>query len=422
MSLLRFVHAADLHLDSPFTGLTRVAPDIASYLRDATFRAYDGIIDLCLREKVDALLVAGDVYDSADRSLRAQLKFVDGLRRLDDAGIRSFVCHGNHDPLDGWQARLSFPPGCHRFGAKVEGVPFDLVASDRAIVYGVSYPRRDVRESLIPRFPIPKSGVFSIGLLHCNVDGNTEHDSYAPCTTDDLAATGIDYWALGHVHNRKVLRQEGPTVVYPGNPQGRHPKEVGARGVYVVDVSESGTVSLEFQAVDSVRWENVDLSINGLETEQDLLNLIRDRMERATQHADGRHLIYRVEIHGYGPLHHSLRRPGFVDDITEHINEWWVDQAPFVWCEHVHVTTTVPFDREERSQAADFMGDLLRLIDETRSDDDGLDRLSTELQALFTHARVKRYLRDFVPSREDIRALLIEAETRCVQELIEEAT
>ena len=117
MTKLRFIHTADLHLDSPFTGLKAAAPpNVADALYKATFEAYKSIIDLCIAERVDALLVAGDIYDSADRSLRAQRAFVDGLNRLDEEGIRAFICHGNHDPLDGWEARLTYPPNCHRFG------------------------------------------------------------------------------------------------------------------------------------------------------------------------------------------------------------------------------------------------------------------------------------------------------------------
>ena len=125
MPSLKFVHTADLHLDSPFVGMRNEAPEhVADDLCRATFDAYANIIDLCIEEQVHALLIAGDVYDGGDRSFRAQLKFGDGLQRLDDAGIRSFVCHGNHDPLDGWEARLELPAGCVRFGPEVEGVPF----------------------------------------------------------------------------------------------------------------------------------------------------------------------------------------------------------------------------------------------------------------------------------------------------------
>ena len=276
MTRLKFVHAADLHLDSPFRGIRSEAPDyVADTLRRATFDAYENIISLCLREGVDALLVAGDVYDGADRSLRAQLKFVDGLALLDGAGIRSFVCHGNHDPLDGWEARLSLPLGCVRFGPEVSGEPVFPGAPERAAVYGVSYPTREVRENLTPLFTKASlDGGFGIGLLHANVGGNPNHDSYAPCTVVDLAETGFDYWALGHVHTRQVLRQERPTVVYPGNPQGRHPLETGERGVYLVEVDDYGAVSLDFRPVDVVRWETLEVGIAGLDTEQELLDAV----------------------------------------------------------------------------------------------------------------------------------------------------
>ena len=185
MPKLRFVHAADLHLDSPFRGIRNEAPDhVAETLSSATFDAYQNIVNLCLQERVDALLVAGDVYDGADRSLRAQLRFVDGLAQLERVGIRSFICHGNHDPLDGWQARLDLPAGCIRFGSEVEGFPVFPEEPKRAMVYGVT---REVRANLTPYFDGTGSDHgFMIGLLHANVGGNQDHDSYAPCTVSDL--------------------------------------------------------------------------------------------------------------------------------------------------------------------------------------------------------------------------------------------
>ena len=275
MSKLKFVHTADLHLDSPFIGLKAVAPDnVTGALLDATFEAYDNIINLCIDEQVDALLIAGDVYDGADRSLRAQLKFVEGLRRLGAASISSFVCHGNHDPLNGWEAKLDLPDRCVRFGDDVTGAPVFPDEPERAVVYGISYAQREVRENLSPRFHnLPRSG-FNIGLLHANVGGNTSHDSYAPCSISDLSETAIDYWALGHVHTRDVMRKEAPSIVYPGNPQGRHPNELGARGVYLVEVNESGEIRLEFRAVDVIRWQRRELNIADLVDEQGMLDAI----------------------------------------------------------------------------------------------------------------------------------------------------
>ncbi len=252
MAKLRFIHAADLHLDSPFHGIRSEAPGhVAETLRRATFDAYNNIIDLCLQERVDALLVAGDVYDGADRSLRAQLQFVEGLKRLDAGGIRSFICHGNHDPLDGWEAQLDLPAGCVRFESEVTSTLMFPDEPDRATVYGVSYLRREVRENLAPLFrEVVSSGGFNVGLLHANVGGNPNHGSYSPCSVTDLEETSIDYWALGHVHTRQVLRQQGPAVVYPGNPQGRHPNKPGARGVYLVEVDDAGAVRMNFHSAE----------------------------------------------------------------------------------------------------------------------------------------------------------------------------
>ena len=454
MPRLRFVHAADLHLDSPFRGIRSEAPDyVADTLRRATFDAYENIISLCLREGVDALLVAGDVYDGADRSLRAQLKFVDGLNRLDGAGIRSFVCHGNHDPLDGWEARLALPPGCVRFGPEVTGEPVFPNAPERAMVYGASYPRRVVEENLSLRFrEIPAfagmtegagvtsnfsgmtmagiSAGFSIGLLHANVGGNTGHDNYSPCTVTDLAETAIDYWALGHVHTRQALRQERPTVVYPGNPQGRHPLETGARGVYLVEVDDYGAVNLDFRPVDVVRWETLEVGIAGLETEQELLDAVDFAVASCANAAGGRSVVFRLTLSGRGPLHRWLRSAGTMDELRERINEQYppstssaLPTSPgrgWLWCERIQADTASPVDREQVVRREDFAGDLARLGGELREDPVALGELRDVLRALYVNSNAAPYLRGYMPSDGELRELLAAAEDECLASLVNE--
>ena len=416
---LRFVHTADLHLDSPFTGLKTAAPEnVSSTLYSATFQAYENIIDLCISEQVDALLIAGDVYDGADRSLRAQRKFVEGLERLHDHGIRSFVCHGNHDPLDGWEARLSPPPSCHRFGPTFEAVPVFEDEPGRAVVHGVSYPKRDVKANLVRRLGEVEPGPVSIGLLHANVGGDPNHGAYAPCSLDDLAQTGIDYWALGHVHTRKVLSEQAPTVVYPGNPQGRHANETGPRGVYLVEIDDSRQVRLDFRAVDVVRWERLSLDISDMESEQDLLDSLDRCLEDAFERTEGRPMVARVTLSGRGPLYHSLRRPDFVEDLSEEINGQWADQSPFVWCERIENETASPFNREERLQGSDFVADFLRLCDQAKSDAELRMRLTASLPELYGHHRFKRYLRDEEPTGEAIGAIVEEAEAIAIDLLL----
>ena len=419
MSIIRFVHAADLHLDSPFKGLSDVQPDIAARLRNATFDAYQNIIDLCISERVDALLVAGDVFDGADRSLSAQLSFMAGLRRLDQADIRSFICHGNHDPLNGWEANLPFPEGAVRFGPDVERVPVFPDDPDRAVVYGISYPEREVRHNLIPQFRTAGGERASIGLVHANVGSDTGHDPYAPCTLEDLERTKFDYWALGHVHTRDVLRAQSPAVVYPGNPQGRHPNETGARGVYLVDIADSGEVSLDFRAVDTVRWESLEVGIADLENEQELVEVVDRAVDDARDAADGRDLVIRLTLTGRGPMHASLVREGFVEDVQNQLNDTWSRRRPFTYCERISNATSPDVDRDERVQAEDFVGDLLRLVDSFEDEPQLLDGLYSELEPLYGNAKASRYLRDLKPTPDELVAILKSAEDICVDMLLE---
>jgi exonuclease SbcD len=421
MARLRFVHAADLHLDSPFKGIRDLAPQqVAETLCRATFDAYEKIIGLCIRERVDALLVAGDIFDSADRSLRAQLRFVDGLARLESAGIRSFICHGNHDPLNGWEARLALPSGCHRFAGEVAGAVVFSEEPERAVVYGISYPQREVRENLVSRFTNIQPGGFTIGLLHANVDSNPDHDSYSPCTMDDLMRPPIDYWALGHVHSRQVLRQHHPAIVYPGNPQGRHPNETGARGVYLVDVSDSGEIALRFEAVDIVRWELLEVDIRNLETEQELLDAIGQKVAACSEATEGRPVVFRLVLGGRGALHRSLVHPGAVGDILEQINGAWAAQSPWAWCERVQLATALPLDREQILLREDFVGDLSRLCGELQSDAKALSELQQTLRELYHHHNAGQYLRGYLPENDELCALIAAAREECLTALVEE--
>ena len=417
---IRFVHAADLHLDSPFTGLKAAAPaDVANALYHATFDAYENIINLCISEQVDALLVAGDVFDGADRSLRAQLKFVEGLKKLDTQGIRSFVCHGNHDPLDGWQARLDYPPGCRRFGPEWEAVPV-FEDPDRALIHGISYRKRDVTENLALRLGNVDPGPFSIGLVHGNVGNNPEHGAYAPCSLDDLAQSGVHYWALGHVHTRQVLNEQGPTVVYPGNPQGRHPNETGARGVYLVEVDDGGKVGLKFRPMATVRWERLQIDIDPFKTEQDLLNALHEGMQGVVDGAGGQSVVVRVRLTGRGELNRNLRRPNAIEDLVEAINQEWAERSPFVWCERIEDASASPFDRQARLKGSDFLAEVLRTADRAKTDPELLSKLGAGLSDLYQHHRFRRYLSKSAPGEEETAALVEEAEAVAVDLLAED--
>lgn len=426
----RFVHAADLHLDSPFKGIRETEPRVADILRRATFDAYTRVIDLCVDRHVDALLVAGDVFDGADRSLAAQIQFVRGLERLHAAGIRAFICHGNHDPLDGWGAHLAMPPNVHRFGARAEAVPVDPHSSSGPVVCGISYPRREIRSSLVPGFPAPEPGRVTIGLLHANVGTSTGHEAYAPCTVEELVATGYHYWALGHVHTRALLRDESPPVVYPGNTQGRHPNERGARGVYLVEADDNGlgghvTMSAEFVATDSVRWEQVDLKIDGIEDDAALFGRLQTRVDDIVTRAEDRHLVYRVCLDGRGPLHGWLGCAGNIDDLISELNKVYGGRQPFAFCGGIVDGTKSRLDRVALAESKDFIGDFLALTSLAGDPAGGDDALVAELQQalapLYDNTRARKYFGNSLPTTDEVRDIVAAAEDVALRLLVDEA-
>ncbi|MGB8993409.1 MAG: DNA repair exonuclease [Desulfobaccales bacterium] len=364
-----FVHCADLHLDSPCEGIHAAAPNIAAVLREATFRALDRVIDLAITEQVDFIIVAGDVHDGENRSLRAQLRFRDALWQASEAGIPSFIAHGNHDPLSGWEAHLAMPAMVTRFGGQgVECFPVRRHGATLAHIYGLSYPVREVRANLAPQFRRRPEAPFAIGVLHCNVGGDPNHDNYAPCGLEDLAAAGMDYWALGHIHSRKILRDQEPWVVYPGNTQGRNWREMGPRGCYLVRVDAARRLTPTFVATDVVRWFRHDLDIGGLSTWDDLLDALDRVREEVRAAAEGRAAILRFNLVGRGELHRELaRRIDLERDLAEPLRDGEAERPDFVWVESVRHRSRPPLDLDQRRLVQDFVGDFLNAAQRLRA-------------------------------------------------------
>lgn len=388
MDSFRFVHAADLHIDSPFAGIGDADNRVATRLREATYKAFQNLVDLCIRTEADFLVIAGDVYDGADRSVRAQLRFRDGLSELADRGIQTFVVHGNHDPLDGWQSSISWPGGVHIFGATPEWKNIEKNGEVVAAVQGMSYPTGEVTDNLAVQFSPPQSGsIFAIGLLHANVGGNSAHTNYAPCTVEDLSASGIDYWALGHVHTRQTLKRAAPVIAYPGNTQGRHPNETGARGALVVDVDPSGASKTEFVPLDVVRWERSEVDISSIETIDSLDSAIRQLTDNLSVQAEGRDVICRVTLVGRGPLHEQMAAEGAVDDLLEAARSTWSGSSPWVWVERIVDSTRPAIDIEQRAKQDDFLGATLKRAQLSSIESTEIDRLTEVVSDVYSGRR-----------------------------------
>ncbi|MFV1965185.1 MAG: exonuclease SbcCD subunit D [Pirellulaceae bacterium] len=423
MPAFSFVHSADLHLDSPFLGLGRLPEGengVVQELREATFRAFDSVIDLCICRKADFLLVAGDVYDGADRSLQAQLRFRNGLRRLIEAGIRAYVVHGNHDPLDGWADSLQMPDGVHGFGPELDSVVFEKEGVPVARIHGISYPTRKIGKRFGKGFQRRGDEPFQIGLFHCNAGGDTRYDPYAPRSVSELAESNLNYWALGHIHESVVLRKADPFVGYPGNTQGRHINEAGPRGCFFVRVTAEGNLEAEpdFVATDTVRWLVSDVAIEGLETMESLLERIDEKMDELAGQAEERPVVTRITFRGRGPLHRSLARPSAARDLLDELHDLGTARTPFIWVEKLVLRTRPQFDLDARREAQDFLGDLLRLIDDIRRSPDEMADLQGVLADLYEHRRASKILDP--PDEDALRILLDEAESRCADLLLQE--
>jgi exonuclease SbcD len=414
-----FVHTADLHLGTPFQGISGTSETVRGKLATATYDAFKQIISYAIEHRVDFLLVAGDIFDSAERSLRAQLAFLAGLKRLEDAGIQVFIAHGNHDPLDGWSAALDWPANARIFGGGgVERMIFHKDGQAMAEILGISFAHRDITDNLTTLFPTPSPGLFSIGLLHCNV-GSTGFENYAPCSLQDLVSSGMDYWALGHVHTRACLHERDPLVAYPGNPQGLHARETGARGFLHVRVDKLGEARSQFIPSDAVRWTQDVLSINGMVRDADLQTALHQSLERIRQENGGRPTICRLALEGRGPIHANLARINYTSGLADSCREAEEGREDFVWVEEIEDRTQPSLDRNELLVRGDFTGDLVRLIEATITSEEGRAELEAPLSPVFQDARLCRLLEP--PDEETLMELYRQAETLCLDKLLPEA-
>jgi DNA repair protein SbcD/Mre11 len=359
--MFSFVHAADLHLDTPFTGLCHLPERVLRQIKDSTFLAYDRLIDFCIEHCVDFLLIAGDIYDSSDRSLRAQLHFREGLVRLAEHGIAVFIVHGNHDPLDGYRAALDWPSSVHFFsGKEVESIPFIKEGKEAARIYGMSYPTSKVTDNIAKKYQKMPGTNLNIGLLHANVGGVSTHSNYAPCQLDDLVQSQFDYWALGHIHVRQVLRAAHPAVIYPGNIQGRNRKEAGEKGCYLVSVSDQGEMQYSFHALDVVRWLELELDLTDCLTEEELIGKMDQAVGTGRESAGDRPVIMQLTLTGATPLTPLLMQDAFLEDLAEQFRDI---ESPFCWVQAIHVQTTReltgidPFLQDMWDQVQQLKGD-----------------------------------------------------------------
>jgi DNA repair exonuclease SbcCD nuclease subunit len=340
----RFVHTADVHLDSPLATLALRDPALAELIGGATRKAFVAVIDLCLAERVDALLIAGDLYDGEQTSMKTARFLADQLKRLDEAGVAAFIIRGNHDAESRITRELTLPESIKVFAGRAEAVSLTRGGLEVA-VHGVSFAHKHAPESLLPKFRAPIPGSVNIGIMHTSLNGSPGHDLYAPCALSDLHGAGFDYWALGHVHQRFEERGRA-TIVMPGNPQGRDINEAGRKSATLVAITDDRKIAIEERLTSVAQFERLRIDLAGLDDWGEALKRIEKGLLAARVAAPSEHLVARLTLAGATPLAWRLRSDA--DLLAEEsrmagaaIGKTWIDKIELD-CAAPRATGTAP--------------------------------------------------------------------------------
>ncbi len=354
--MFRFLHAADVHLDSPLVGLARYESAPVEAVRGATRRAFANLVGVAIDEEVAFVLLAGDLYDGDWKDYRTGLFFVGQMAKLRDARIPVFVVAGNHDAASQLTKNLRPPDNVHFFSTKKPETRL-LEAFDVAI-HGQGFASRAVTEDLAAAYPVADPDLFHVGLLHTSLNGREGHATYAPTSSEVLAQKGYQYWALGHVHKREVVSKD-PWIVFPGNLQGRHAREVGPKGCTLVTVEDGAISHIEERHVDVLRWSVCRVDVNDVTTTNDVLDRVSRALTADANHVEGRALAARVEVTGRATCH---------DEISANTDHWIEEiralavgvSSADVWVERVRFATDRPIDLSALAARDDALGSFLR--------------------------------------------------------------
>ncbi len=331
MDEFKFLHVADIHLDSPLVGLSKYEGVPVEEIRLATRTALTNAVDLAIDEKVEFVVISGDIYDGDWPHFGTGLFFCSEMGRLERAGIEVFLLYGNHDADSVLTKKLPLPDNVHTFRSnKAHTIPHKRTGT---AIHGRSYKEKDTRENLASQYPEAVPGVLNIGVLHTALSGRPPHAPYAPCSVAELAAKGYQYWALGHVHDFEVVSTD-PYIVYPGNLQGRTIREAGGKGAVLVTVTD-GMISIEPERrlLDSVRWFHARVDLTGVDRQESFNELVRSALEEALEHSDALPTVVRLSLTGTTPLHSWLISRQ--DQVKQDVRAIAVSLSKELWVEKI---------------------------------------------------------------------------------------
>ncbi len=380
---MKFIHTADIHLDSPLVGLAAYQDAPVQQLRTVTRDAFSRLVDAAIEEEVDFMVIAGDLYDGSWKDYNTGHYFCREMGRLNKAKIPVYLLYGNHDSESEMTKKLSLPSNVNVFESRKPSTY--RIEALKVALHGRSYREAATFENLASSYPEPIAGWLNIGVLHTALGGYAAHQPYAPCSLDELTVKGYDYWALGHVHEHAIL-QKDPWIVYPGNLQGRHIREIGERGAVLVTADETGIQSVERLCVDMLRWYVVDVDASVAATLQEVASLAGRAIEQLIFEVTApMHLALRVRIIGKTTTHGELF--GLETQLREEILGQVASQgADRIWVEKVKIETESSVDSLNINTRSDAISELQGFLDEIDEDKQFHEFLLSELKPLADRA------------------------------------
>ena len=404
---VRFIHCADLHLDSLFKTKTNLPPILLNQLRSSTFEAFDRLIEEAINCSVDFVLIVGDLYDEELRSLQAQVHLRRGFAKLEKEGIDVFLSYGNHDYINGAKYPIQFPSNVHIFESEdIESFVFYKNGEAAARIYGFSYEHKRVTERKVEQYERVPGATLHIAMLHGSVESNTDHDVYAPFLVEEMYKKQMDYWALGHIHKRQIVSQD-PPVIYPGNIQGRSRKESGAKGCYVVDLNQSHSKQT-FLPLHEFVYKRMTVDCTQLESPEEL----EGKLEGAKQSLETDcAVMLEVELQSTSGLLNKWKTSGVLEDWVGVVNESESLSDHWVWIDTVHILDRPSWNEEELKQGQHFTGALLHEAEQITD-----DQLHVWLSPLMEHRKMTRLIEEL--SSDEKRDILEQAKTIAIEKLL----
>lgn len=372
-----FLHSADLHLGSPFLGLSSNDEELARRVAAASREAFEELVEQAIIRQVKFVVIAGDIYDGDWKDTTIGHFFNRQMARLQRAGIPVYKVRGNHDAESVITSAVTLPDSVKVFSSRRPET--FLIPELKVALHGQSFANRAVPENLALTYPAPESGMFNIGVLHTSCDGRPPHANYAPCSVQQLLQRGYQYWALGHCHEYEVVNS-APPIIFPGNLQGRSIRETGQKGAVVVEVKDGEVSNFSRLHLARIQWALISANLTGVASEEEAFEVIRGEIQKVVNLADGTPVVFRMVLSGSTPLHRMLHaEPGrVVDEVLAAANHC----TDAIWLESVKVQTSEPSTASAGQNSPLASLDMKSMLDSLRESPEVLKEARAALEVI----------------------------------------